>query len=146
LRNSADFSSQEEYEAFLMSVLHKRNRGVEKALAREADYLKELPAEKWLAPKVTTAKVRSTCLVEIGKVQYSVPSRLIGQTLNVYIHRDKIDLYYKNTFVQTMPKLRKGAHIDYRHIVHALIKKPGAFHVTTQVPLKTNLKPCITIV
>lgn len=141
LRGSADFSSQEEYEGFLMTVLDKRNRGVAKALEREADHLKPLPQDKWLAPKITTAKVRSTSLVEIGKVQYSVPSRLIGQRLNVYIYRDKIDVYYKNTFVQSMKKLAKGADINYRHVVHSLIKKPGAFH---NYMYKGFLFPCVT--
>jgi len=139
LRGSRDFSSQEEYEGFLLNILNKRNKGVEKALAKEADHLKDLPTDKWLAPKVTTAKVRSTCIVEINKVQYSVPSRLIGRTLIVYTYRDKIDLYYKHTFVQTMAKLDKGANIDYRHIVHSLIKKPGAFH---HYIYKSFLYPC----
>jgi len=58
-----------------------------------------------------------------------VPSRLIGHTLQVRQHPNVLEVYYKDSLVETMPRLRGAAEvrIDYRHIIGSLVRKPGAF-------------------
>ena len=60
---------------------------------------------------------------------YSVPSRLIGVTLTVRVRAETLELYVGSTLTLTLPRLhgRFGCHIDYRHLIWSLVRKPGAF-------------------
>jgi hypothetical protein len=60
---------------------------------------------------------------------YSVPARLVGQTLLARVRAESIDLYVGMTRLLQLPRLRgTGQHrIDYRHIIDSLVRKPGAF-------------------
>lgn len=65
----------------------------------------------------------------LNRRTYSVASRLIGHEVDVRQHADIVEVFYKGTLVETMPRLRgeKTARIDYRHVIWSLVKKPGAF-------------------
>ena len=67
--------------------------------------------------------------MRVLKHSYSVSSRLIGCQLRVRLHADIVELDYKGERVATMERLvgRDAHRIDYRHIIHALVRKPGAF-------------------
>jgi len=56
-------------------------------------------------------------------------SRLIGCKLRVRLHADIVELDYKGERVAVMERLigREPHRIDYRHIIHTLVRKPGAF-------------------
>jgi hypothetical protein len=73
--------------------------------------------------------VRNRSTANIKKVTYSVPSRLIGSKLKARIYEHKIDLYSGADQVFSMPRVLgdRGLVIDYRHIIHSLIRKPAAF-------------------
>src|SRR5262249_13857125 len=60
---------------------------------------------------------------------YSVPSRLIGEWVEVRLLAERVEVYYAQKLTQQMPRLRgKGKHqIDYRHVIDALVRKPRAF-------------------
>jgi hypothetical protein len=60
---------------------------------------------------------------------YSVPSRLIGSRLLVRVHAEKLEVYRGTSHLFSMPRLlgRGQHHIDYRHVVWSLVRKPGAF-------------------
>jgi hypothetical protein len=47
----------------------------------------------------------------------------------VRLHADLVELDYKGERVAVMERItgRKAHRIDYRHIIHALVRKPGAF-------------------
>lgn len=68
----------------------------------------------------------------LRRVFYTVPSRLIGHRLREHIHDDRIVCFLGATEVATLRRGQlisehKGAHVvDYRHIIHALGKKPMA--------------------
>jgi hypothetical protein len=65
-------------------------------------------------------------------VFYTVPSRLIGHRLRVRLYDDRLDLFIGGTALMTLARGRatadrKHAHvIDYRHVIHALRRKPMA--------------------
>jgi hypothetical protein len=80
-----------------------------------------------------TVRVRSTSTVEVRSVTYSVPSRLIGQQLSVHLRHDRLDLFLRSHYVETLPRLhdQKGQsgplrRIDFRHVIESLRRKPRA--------------------
>ena len=63
-----------------------------------------------------------------GKV-YSLPSRLIGHRVRVRVHANHLEVRYRGALVARPDRVRgEGLEgIDYRRMVHSLIRKPGAF-------------------
>ncbi len=60
---------------------------------------------------------------------YSVHSRLIGEWVTIRVHSDRLEVHYSQRLIETLPRLKgdNGHHIQYRHIIDWLIRKPGAF-------------------
>jgi hypothetical protein len=54
---------------------------------------------------------------------------LIGHRVRVRLHADIVELHHRGDRVALMERIiGAGKHrIDYRHIIHALVRKPGAF-------------------
>lgn len=129
LRGSRDFADQADYEIFLRDVLALCNRGRTQRLAEEASLLKPLPERKWNAPVILPVRVSSASTVRILKGVYSVPSRLLRYQLKAYVYPTEVILYYGQRLIQRMEKLppEGGTSINYRHIIHHLVRKPGAF-------------------
>ena len=61
--------------------------------------------------------------------RYSVPSRLIGATVLVRMRAERLEGYVGATRVFEMPRLigKQQHRIDYHHVIHSLVRKPGAF-------------------
>lgn len=61
-----------------------------------------------------------------------MPSRLIGHRLRARIHDDRLEVFLGASHLMTLPRGRSpgdGRHahvVDYRHVIHALRRKPGA--------------------
>jgi hypothetical protein len=68
----------------------------------------------------------------LRRVFYTAPSRLIGHRLRVHLYDDRLECFLGATPMMTLRRgrpvsERKGGHvIDYRHVIHALRKKPMA--------------------
>ena len=68
----------------------------------------------------------------LRRVFYTVPSRLIGHRLRVRLQDDRLDLYLGATHLLTLRRgrgygdHRRGHVVDYRHVIHALRRKPMA--------------------
>ena len=75
-----------------------------------------------------TCVVRRWSTIRVGSRTYSVPSRLLGHTVEAHQHPAHVDVFYRGQRIETMPRLRGEAdhRIDYRHIIGALVRKPGA--------------------
>jgi len=60
---------------------------------------------------------------------YSVDSRLIGELIEVRVHAEMLEVWYGGGFIERIPRLRGSSkhHIQYRHIIDSLVRKPGAF-------------------
>jgi hypothetical protein len=65
----------------------------------------------------------------VERNRYSVPSRLIGEKVDVRLRADKVEVYYGRQKVEEMPRLRGRGKvlINYRHVIDWLARKPGAF-------------------
>ena len=61
---------------------------------------------------------------------YSVNSRLIGEKIKALVYSDRIEIWYAQRKVDTLPRVRgeNKQRINYRHIIEWLVRKPGAFN------------------
>jgi hypothetical protein len=127
LRVSRDFPDEAIYERFLIGIKDQRNQMRREALAEELPHLRDLPERNWRDPIAVYAKVSTSSTINVLSCIYSVPSRLIAYTLHCEVFADRIDVYYGQKALFTMPRIKEGHHIDYRHIIDSLVRKPGAF-------------------
>ena len=129
LRGSRDFRDEEAYTAFVREVIERnRNTPATARLADERPHLRALPAAPIPSYTRYTCQVRRWSTIHLGGRTYSVPSRLIGHTVEVRQHPGHVEVFYRGELVEQMPRLRGRDHrIDYRHIIGSLVRKPGAF-------------------
>ena len=129
LRGSRAFASREAYEGFLEMCVTARNGTRQARIEEERGHLRPLPVRPLPAYRELYATVSRSSSVLILKRSYSVSSRLIGCQLSVRLHADIVELDYRGERVAVMARLvgREMHRIDYRHIIHTLVRKPGAF-------------------
>ena len=129
LRRSSSFDSMEDYDHFLQTVFDNANKTRLKKLQEELKIMKSIPENPLPEYEEIYVNIRSGSTVRIKKVVYSVPSRLIGQKLKARINENTIILYEGANLVHDMPRMLgdRGQVIDYRHIIHSLVRKPAAF-------------------
>lgn len=129
LRGSADFESVEQYSDFLAETFERKNDKLGSAFLQELECLQALPERLYPIYTEFQPKVRRWSTVHVGHRTYSVPSRLIGHKVLVRQYPDHLDILYRGKLIERIPRLRGEANsqIDYRHIIHSLIRKPGAF-------------------
>jgi len=134
-RGSRDFSSEAKYRQLVAQVTAGFNGrpSVQQTLAIERLHLRPLPVQRFADYEPLVARVRSTSTIEVRQVTYSVPSRLIGHQLTVHLRHDRLDLFLRSQFIETIPRLhqRKGQkgplrRIDFRHVIESLRRKPRA--------------------
>lgn len=137
LRGSYDFESCLEYQNFIDDVVHQHNRRYAKAVGIEREALQKLPSYKTQDYTEITARVSSSSTIDVRRVTYTVPSRLIGMHLRVRLYDDKLCCYFGATPVVTLnriysqAKTKRRRQIDYRHIIDSLVKKPQAFRYSS---------------
>jgi len=134
-RGSRDFETETEYRQLVARVSATLNSRyeVKGRLEIEQLHLQPLPIERFADYDPLVVRVRSTSTIEVRQVTYSVPSRLIGQQLSVHLRHDRLDLFLRSQFVETLPRLHRRAgesgpwrHIDFRHVIESLRRKPRA--------------------
>ena len=130
LRGSHDFRSVDEYQQWLRAVVEREhNSRLGARLAEERRHLRELPAAPIPAYTSIVARVRRWSTIRVLERTYSLPSRLIGERVTVRLYAEHLEVYYRDRLVERLPRLQhKGqVHIDYRHVIWTLVRKPGAF-------------------
>ncbi|MBU1700163.1 MAG: IS21 family transposase [Candidatus Eisenbacteria bacterium] len=129
LRGYRDFVSREEYAGFLESLLKELNAGRSERLAEELAVLRSLPRTRLDSRRHLKVPVGQGSTIRILKNVYSVHSRLQGETVDVWVDAEKIEVWYAQRKVDEFPRLRgEGKHqINYRHLIDSLVRKPGAF-------------------
>ena len=133
-RGSREFATEAEYRQLVGQVSASFNGrdSVQQKLAIERLHLRPLPVERFADYEPQVVRVRSTSTIEVRSVTYSVPSRLMGHPLTVHLHHDRLDLFLRSQFVETLPRLhpQKGQkalrRIDFRHVIESQI---GRAHV-----------------
>jgi hypothetical protein len=129
LRGSRDFASLEEYDRFVERVLQAANAPRQARLAEELAGMRPLPGGRLAEYREYAPVVSSHSLIRVQGHTYSVPARLIGHTLRVELYEAVLKVYLGREFVLELPRLRgaRRAQVDFRHLITALLRKPGAF-------------------
>jgi hypothetical protein len=129
LRGSRDFTDRTAYATFLQSLFTQLNAGRQDRLAQEQRCLHPLPAQRLDPSKRWQVQVGPSSTIRVANKVYSVDSRLIGETIEVRLHSEHLELWYACRRLETLPRLRgeSNALIQYRHLIHWLVRKPGAF-------------------
>ena len=131
LRGSGDFDDLEGYRRFVDEIVGRRNAHIRKRIALERPELAELPKRRTADYEEKTITVTSSGGFTLGRVFYTAPSRLIGHRLRIHLYDDRLDCFLGSTPMMTLRRGRPpngmGGHVvDYRHVIHALRKKPMA--------------------
>lgn len=129
LRGSRDFNSREDYEQFFEKLLDQLNAGRREHLAEERKALRQLPTRRHDDFSRDTCRVSRFCTIRVLKNSYSVHSRLMGETVDVRVYADHMEVWYAQRRIERLPRLRgeNGHYINYRHVIDTLVRKPGAF-------------------
>ncbi|MCP3998843.1 MAG: transposase family protein, partial [bacterium] len=129
LRGSRDFASVPEYESWLWNIMDKGNALREKRFGEDLAAMTPLKAAP--LPEYTSKRTRVSpwSTIRIKHNSYSVPSRLIGEQVDVRVYEDRLQVHYGGVLQARIERLlgRNGHTINYRHIIWSLVKKPGAF-------------------
>lgn len=146
LRESVDFPSLEAYRQWLDALVGRFNRRCSEALAIERAKLQALPTRRSSDYSEQVVPVTSSGTIEVKRVLYSVPARLIGERLRLHIFDDRIEGFLGATRAVTLARVYAVNHeraraIDYRHLIAALVRKPQAFRYSQ---LREDLLPNAT--
>ena len=132
MRGTTDFPDLVGYRAFVDEIGGRRNAAHSKRITAERAYLQTLPANRTADFEEVIVTVSSTGGFTLRKVFYTVPSRLIGHRLRVRLYDDRLEIFMGGTALMTLSRGRAhpdGRHdqvVNYRHVIHALRKKPMA--------------------
>jgi hypothetical protein len=133
LRGSRRFDDRASYEAFVDQLVQRFNARVAKRLAAERPMLRPLPQRRTAEYEELPARVSKYAIFTVKGAQYSAPSQLIGHRLMVRQYAQHIECWLGGQRVLERPRAthrdgqRHPRNIDYRHLVAALKRKPGAF-------------------
>ncbi|CAN5380685.1 hypothetical protein BH10PSE19_BH10PSE19_22720 [soil metagenome] len=146
LRGNSDFASLGTYQEFIDIVVNQHNRRNAKAIAVERDNLQALPCHKTLDYTEVCAAVSRSSTIDVRRVTYTVPSQLQSEVLRIRLYHERLECYLGSRFVCQLArvyptgKLARARHINYRHVIHSLVKKPQAFRYSR---LREDLLPSL---
>ncbi len=129
LGGSSDFQNRDEYEHYLKNLFNQLNSNRQKRFEEELTVLHRLPNSRLDCRKNMEIKVGPSSTIRVSHNIYSVHSRLIGEIVKVRLYSDYLEIWYAQKCIEKIPRLRgeSRSHIQYRHIIDWLIRKPGAF-------------------
>jgi len=132
MRGSKDFENLGAYRQFIAERVSRCNARHRARIDAERATLSALPARRTNDFEESQVIVTSSGGFTLRKVFYTVPSRLIGHRLRVRLYDDHLAVLIGSTPLMTLTRGRahsNGKHghvVDYRHVIHALRRKPMA--------------------
>jgi hypothetical protein len=132
LRGSTEFADLPAYRHFVDEIVSRHNARHAKRIEAERAALQPLPPARTSDYEETRVFVTSTGGFVLRKVFYTVPSRLVGHRLQVRLYDARLELFVGGTALMTLARGRPGPNgkhghvVDYRHVIHALRRKPMA--------------------
>lgn len=133
LRGSNDFLTVQAYRDFIEQIVERLNKRCKGRLSQELPTLRQLPGGRAMDYQRISVKVTTSSTISVKRGLYSVPSRLIGEQLNVHLYHDRLVCHLGHkpliTLQRAYPQQPEGRarRIDYRHVIHSLAAKPQAF-------------------
>ena len=144
LRGHSDFDSVEAYQAFIDRVADKLNQRNRSRVLEEKAALQSLPEFTAAEDQTLNLKVTRSSTVEVRRVIYTVPSLLIGESVQIRLHHDKLVLFVGQQLALTLPRVypkageTRARSVNDRHIIRSLASKPQAFRYSQ---LRDDLLP-----
>jgi hypothetical protein len=129
VRGSRDFASVEAWQSFVDDVNRKCNKAKSEKVTEDLAAMRELNVAKLPEYVELQVVVSSWSTVHVKHATYSVPSRLIGETVRVRLFESRVELWFAGVKQLDCERVR-GQHprrIDYRHVIWSLVRKPGGF-------------------
>lgn len=135
LRGSTDFKSVESYQQFIETVIARLNEKCQGRFEEERTHLQPLPVHGSADYDIVSVRVTCHSTITVRCVLYTVPSRLIGQRLNVHLHHDRLVGFLGREKVLELARVhpkkggdkRRARSVDYHHVIESLRRKPRAF-------------------
>lgn len=129
LRGNREFASRPEYERYLCDLFARLNAGRQVRFQEERGQLSALPCSRFPASRELRLRVGAGSTIRVLHNTYSVPARLIGETVVARVFAERIEVHYGGIQVETLPRLigENQHRIQYRHVIDSLVRKPGAF-------------------
>jgi transposase InsO family protein len=133
LRGSSVFDSLDAYRTWLDEQVQRFNRRCTEALEIERPALQELPMLRTTDFTEQVVSVTTSSTIEVKRVLYTVPARLVGERLRLHIFDDRIEGSIGSRHALSLPRVypvcheRRARRIDYRHLIGQLVRKPQAF-------------------
>jgi transposase InsO family protein len=133
LRGSRDFEDLAGYRRFIDEIVGRNNAKNRKRLELERPLLKELPERRTSDYEETRVWVTSSGGFVLRKVFYTVPSQFVGHILCVRLYDARLECFLGSSPVLTLQRgwqppgtNKHGYVVNYRHVIHALRRKPMA--------------------
>lgn len=129
VRGHRDFESREAWQSFVHGVLRKANAARGARVQEELAALRPLTAARLPEYVEVAVRVNAGSTIRVHHCAYSVPSRLIGEVVQVRVYEEQIEVRFAGDIQLACERLRgdKRHRIDYRHVIWSLVRKPGAF-------------------
>ncbi len=129
LRGNRDFDEPAEWQQFIDEVNRKANKARSQRVSEELATMSELSVAKLPEYVQLTGMVSEWSTIRVKHNGYSVPSRLIGHELKIYLYENRLEAYLGSDLQLSCERLRgRGGHrIDYRHMIWSLVRRPGGF-------------------
>jgi transposase InsO family protein len=132
MRGTIDFDDLAAYRSFLDEIVGRKNARNRQRIDAERAVLQPLPDNRTADYEHELVYVSTSGGFVLRKVFYTAPSRLIRHRPRARLYDDRVELFVGGTRVLTLVRGRPGRDgkhghvIDYRHVIHALRRKPVA--------------------
>jgi len=132
MRGTIDFDDLATYRSFLDEIVGRKNARNRQRIDAERAVLQPLPDNRTADYEQELVYVSTSGGFVLRKVFYTVPSRLIRHRPRAHLFDDRVELFVGGTRVLTLVRGRPGRDgkhghvVDYRHVIHALRRKPMA--------------------
>jgi hypothetical protein len=132
MRGTIDFEDLSAYRSFVDEIVGRKNARNRQRIDAERAVLQALPNTRTADYERALVYVSTSGGFVLRKVFYTVPSRLIRHRLQARLYDDRVELFVGATLVLSLGRGRPGRDgkhghvIDYRHVIHALRRKPMA--------------------
>ena len=128
LRGSREFPTVEAWEGWAQDIYRTTNARRPR-LSEELAAMRPLRVEVFPEFDEVRTRVTAESTLVVKRNTYSVPPRLIGEQVRVRLYEMRMEVWHSGRRILDLPRLvgRSNHHIDYRHVIDSLLRKPGAF-------------------
>ena len=104
-RGSCDFNAIKDYQAILDKVSERLNKRCQSRFNDEQFALQALPGGHFIDYSELSLKVTRSSTLEVKRVLYTVPSRMIGENVRVHVYHDRLVFFIGQTITTTLPRV-----------------------------------------